>query len=178
MHVSSFIEQRENEKVQYILHRHPLTFIPSIVLFLLLSAVPVAVYFLIRNFAPNLLAEAGYRAISILFASVYYLGCILFFYTEFIVYYLDVWIVTNDRVIDVEQLSLFSRSISELDLYNIQDVTSDIKGFFPTIFHYGTVTVKTASTNPNILFRDIPNPDKVREDLIELADLDRIRDTK
>lgn len=173
MHIARFIKQKPYEHIEYILHRHPLTFLPQIFLFLLLCSVPLMVGYMIQSFAPGLLASQSTYALLVLFVSVYLLGVLLFLYTEFVLYYLDVWIVTNDRVVDIEQLGLFSRTISELDLYNIQDATSDVHGFFPTLFNYGVVTIKTASTNVNIIFRDIPHANKVREDLIRLADMDR-----
>ncbi len=128
---------------------------------------------MLQGVLPWVLASESGFALLVLLGSIYYLGAITFFFTEFIIYYLDVWIVTNDRIIDVEQLSLFSRTISELELHNIQDVTSDVHGFFPTFLNYGNITVKTSSINANIIFHDIHRPNKIREDLIRLADEDR-----
>ena len=81
--------------------------------------------------------------------------------------------MTNDRIVEMEQLGLFSRTISELELFRIQDVTSEVKGLFPSMFHYGNVLVKTASENSHIIFFNIRNPEKIREELIKLSHEDR-----
>ncbi|MBD3311709.1 MAG: PH domain-containing protein, partial [Candidatus Magasanikbacteria bacterium] len=173
MNVAFLIKQKEYEKVVFTLRRHPITFIPILSLFLLLMAVPVALYFLIISMYPNLVDGQVFYPLAVLLASVYYLSIYLFFYAMFVDYYLDLWIVTNDRIIDIEQNGLFSRTISELDLFRIQDVTTEVHGFFSTLFRYGDLHVKTASANINIVFRNIPNPNKIREALIEMADIDR-----
>ena len=173
MRVAHLIKQKPYEKIKYVLHRHPITFIPKIALFLVLSVIPLAVYGMIDNLFPTLFQKNAVYAIAVLTGSAYYLSILLFFYMQFIVFYLDMWVVTNDRIIDVEQLGLFSRTISELDLFRIQDVTTDVHGIFPTFFKYGTVTIKTASNNIHIVFHDVKKPNTLREELIQLSHEDR-----
>ena len=174
MHISALIKQKSYEHIEYVLRRHPITFLPILFLFLVLAAIPPVLYYMINFLFPLLFNGGGVvYPLAILLASTYYLSIFLFFYARFIDYYLDMWIVTNDRIMDVEQLNLFSRTISELDLFRIQDVTTDVHGFFATVFHYGDVSVKTASQNINIVFRQVPSPNKIREDLIHLSHEDR-----
>lgn len=173
MQVSFLIKQKPYEKIEYYLRRHSITFIPILATFIILMLVPVAMYFLINNLFPQLLTGQFSYPVLVLFASIFYLSIYLFFYGQFIDFYLDVWIVTNDRIVDIEQHGLFSRSISELDLYNIQDVTVEVTGFFATMFKYGNLNVKTASSNSQIIFRNIPNPNEVRQELVQLAENDR-----
>ncbi|MFA7314596.1 MAG: PH domain-containing protein [Candidatus Magasanikbacteria bacterium] len=173
MSVSSIIKQKDYEKIVFILHRHPLTFLPIIGLFIVLMIIPIVLYFLLNNLFPDVLANTEIYTSFMLFSSVYYLSTYLFFYGRFIDFYLDMWIVTNDRIVDIEQHSLFHREITELDLYRIQDVTASIQGVFATIFQYGDVTIKTASSTSSIIFRNVSNPNHIREQLINLADEDR-----
>jgi len=172
MQISHLIKQKSYEKIEYLLRRHPITFLPILFLFIVLILVPVALYFLIASIYPQMLNGPTSFPLLILFASIYYLSIYLFFYAQFIDFYLDLWIVTNDRIVDIEQFGLFSRTTSELDLYRIQDVSVNISGFFPTIFKYGNVTVKTASSNSDIVFRNVPNPNQVRQGLIQLSEED------
>jgi len=172
MLISHLIKQKSYEKIEYLLRRHPITFIPILFLFIILSLVPVALYFMTSSLYPQFLTGPASYPILVLFASLYYLSIYLFFYSQFIDFYLDLWIVTNDRIVDIEQHGLFSRTTSELDLYRIQDVTVNVSGFFPTIFKYGNLTIKTASSNSDIVFRNIPNPNQVRQGLIQLSEED------
>ncbi|OGH68818.1 MAG: hypothetical protein A3J66_02050 [Candidatus Magasanikbacteria bacterium RIFCSPHIGHO2_02_FULL_47_14] len=173
MHVSYLIKQKSYERVVHILRRHPVTFLPKVLFFILLILVPIAIFLLFKNLFPLFIEKEMIQVLGILLGSLYYFGILLFFYTEFVIFYLDMWVVTNDRIIDIEQFGLFSRTISELDLFRIQDVTTDVHGIFPTLLHYGTVTVKTASDNINIVFHDVPQPNKIREELIQLSHEDR-----
>ena len=169
MNVSYLIKQKSYEKVKFIARRHIFTFFIQILLFVILGAMPFGLYLMIRSLFPTLLSAQPIYALGVLLGSIYYLSVLLFFFTSFVDFYLDVWIVTNDRIIDIEQFGLFSRTISELELFRIQDITTNVHGIFPTIFKYGDVIVQTASTNVGVVFRSVKNPDKIRESLLELA---------
>ena len=173
MHLSQVIKQKPYEQIVHHLRRHPITFLPVIGLFLILLLVPAVLYFLVTSLFPVLLDGPILYPTAVLGSSLYYLSVYLFFYGQFIDYYLDLWIVTNDRIIDMEQHGLFRRTSTELDLFRIQDVTANITGVFGTLFDYGDVVIKTASSNLNIVFRNVPNPNQIREDLVHLADEDR-----
>lgn len=173
MLVSHLIKQKDYETIKYFLRQHPLMFAPTILLFIILAGVPFAFYFLINALFPGLLATQSIYTIGVLSASIYYLSIYLFFYSQFIEFYLDIWIVTTDRIIDIEQEGLFARTISELDLYRIQDVTTEVNGLFPTLFHYGNVMIKTASSNSHVTFRHVSHPNEIRQTLIQLSESDR-----
>jgi len=161
------------EKIVFSLRRHPFVFFLKILFFLILFIVPLVFYLLIINIFPYFLENTVVYALAILLGSIYYLSIWLFLYTSFIDYYLDVWTITNDRLINVKQQGIFSRTISELDLYKIQDVTSEIKGFFPTLLNYGNIYVQTAGERERFILEQIPNPHQIREKILKLAEEDR-----
>ncbi len=173
MHLSHFIKQKSYEHVEHVLRRHWITFLPVLFSFLVMLVVPVAVYFGIQYLFPALLEGPIITPILTLFGSAFILYSLLFFYIQFIDYYLDLWIVTNDRIIDSEQKGLFARTVTELELFQIQDVTTHVKGLFGTIFKYGDLVIATASNTNTIIFHDIPNPELVRQELVRLAEADR-----
>ncbi len=173
MPLSSLIHIKPYEKIIHALRRHPITFLPTILLFLALILVPLALYIMIINMFPDWLYGPISYPMLVLLASVYYLSICLFFYSYFVDFYLDMWIITNDRLIDIEQTGLFARTIAEVDLYQIQDVTSDVRGFFPSFFNYGTLSLQTAGTIPKFIFYNIPRPHKLREEILALASEDK-----
>jgi hypothetical protein len=93
-----------------------------------------------------------------------------FIFVVFIDYYLDVWIVTNDRIINIEQKGLFRREISELRLENVQDLTTDIGGIVKTFFDFGDLYVQTAGKRERFLFKSIPHPERVRDIVLVLSE--------
>ncbi len=74
-------------------------------------------------------------------------------------YYYDIWIITNWKVIDIEQKGLWHRDVSTLmNLDKIQDASMDISGFLGTIFNYGTLQIQTAAANREFIFENVAHP--------------------
>lgn len=174
MDLSSFIHKKSYENIVSVTRRHFVTFIPTVLLFIILFfAVPPAIYFLLFGMAPALLTGPVSMPILILAGSVYELSILLFFYAYFVEFYLDLTIVTNDRLVDVNQSSLFARTIAEVDLYQIQDATSEIKGIFPTIFNYGNINLQTAGPVGKFILESVSDPHHLRQKILDLASEDK-----
>lgn len=167
------IKQKSYEKIIHLLRRHPITFVPKVLFFVILLGVEYGLYFLLSSMFPQLFVNNITYAILLLGATAYTLSILLFLYTAFINYFLDMWFVTNDRIVDVLQAGLFDRTISETDLYRIQDVTSKSEGLFATMFNYGEVNIQTAASQERFTFYNVHNPHKIREELVQLAEEDR-----
>lgn len=173
MEYKKVIKQKKYEKIIHLLRRDTVTFIPRIVLLLFLLGAGYGLYYLLNILFPALFIKNITLGILILAGTIYALSVWLFFYTAFVNYFLDMWIVTNDRIIDIRQQGLFSRIIAELDLFRVQDVTSECHGVFATMFDYGNVFIQTAGEKERFVFYNIPRPHKIREAIISLADEDR-----
>ncbi|MFH1255480.1 MAG: PH domain-containing protein [bacterium] len=159
-----------NEKIIKIIRKDIFVLLAKLFLSAVLAALPAAVGAIMVSVYPNLLnGEISYPLIM-LAASGYALFIWLFGFFSFIDYYLDVWIITSDRIIDVRQEGFFSRTVSELKLYQIQDVTSELKGVLKFVFCYGDVFVQTAGEVQRFVFRQIPDPEKIRDIIIKLAE--------
>src|SRR3989344_806102 len=173
MSVKRLIKQKSYEKVIYVLRRHWLIFIKTMLPYPILIAFPVVIYWVItREFSNLLTGEFSYPMLTVV-ASVYYFCVLLFAFNAFLDYYLDEWIVTNDRIINIEQSGLFGRKISEMDIYKVQDATSTVNGIFQTMFNFGHVKIQSAGEKGNFDFEQIKNPNEIRRHIIELADEDR-----
>jgi len=109
----------------------------------------------------------------VMFISAWYLFAAVLFFTNFIDFFLDVWIVTNERLLDIQQKGLFHRIINEARLYRVQNVRIEIKGMLQSIFHFGNVVIETAGETGQLVFRNIPHPDVVARRVMELAQADR-----
>lgn len=173
MELELLINKKKDEKVIFYLRRHWLIFFGDILMVGILAVVPLGAYFLIDRMWNSLLIGALSRPTLILLTSAYYLVIWLFFITTFVDYYLDAWVVTDDRILNVEQHGLFSRTISELDLAKVQDVTSEVKGVIPSIFGYGQVFIQTAGEKERFIFEQIPKAHDVRKHLLEIVEADR-----
>lgn len=82
-------------------------------------------------------------------------------------HYLDIVVITNKNLIDVEQKGIFAREISILELSKIQDITTDVGGFIPTVLGFGDIHIQSAGTSKEFLIKNIANPDVVRNKIKE-----------
>lgn len=175
MHLDALPNRKENEQTVYVLRRHWIVPAKIVVTTLLAAAIPLAIYYLILTDFPDLLAHEIFTPLLALFACFFYLAVAMFGMQEIVDYYLDTWIVTTERVLDISQHGLFKRVSSELHLDDIVDVTSEVKGVVPTFLNYGDVIIQTAGEIVRFHFQQIPHPDEVRQMVLKLVDEDRNR---
>lgn len=96
-------------------------------------------------------------------------------FNTFTKYYLDVWIITTQRIIDVHQLGFFRRTVTSFLLSRVQDVTTSVDGFLPTLFHYGSLRVETAGdASENFSMDGIPHPEELRN--LVLREVESLRE--
>ncbi len=160
-----FSSQHPNEKILFVIHRHWFNMlIQYIPIFALLTIMTFSFFmypFVIDNFT-----IVGARAIFFFIQTFLLLLIWIYGFIIWFDYYLDIWIITSERIVNVEQKGLFSRQVSELKFQFIQDVSTDVKGFFPTILNYGDLTVQTAAEQSNFIFRSVGNPYKIKGDIM------------
>ena len=160
---------REGEKILLSLHRHWIVVASkmTVVAVLLLGALLALIVLQTISLNPMLAPLVFYGL------SVYLLLVFLIAFVLWMDYYLDVWIVTSERIIDVEQKGMFRREASEFPLSSIQDVTVEVPGFLATLMRYGTIRVQTAG-NQNFVAHNIPNVDVVKTIIMNEVQKSRI----
>lgn len=75
-----------------------------------------------------------------------------------IIYARNVIFVTNEKVAQVNYMSLFNRKVTQLGIGNIEDVTVHQAGILAHIFGYATLRIETAGELPNPEFTLVPKP--------------------
>lgn len=167
--------QQRDETCQIFLRRHWIVVVGILGYALGLILIPAVAIILVQFGGLTSLEILLNNQLVIVLLSIYLLMILLITMTQFTDYYLDMWIVTNERVINAEQNGLFSRTISELHLNQIQDVTSEMHGLVATFLTYGDVIIQTAGTKERFHFEQIDNPDKVKEHVLTLIADDKRR---
>ncbi len=113
-------------------------------------------------------------ALTIFFSSFWMLISLTAMFTIWTNYYLDLWIVTNKRIIDIEQKALFNREIKTLHMKTVQDVQVDVVGIFETFLKFGTLRVQTAGTGgTDAKIVGIPKPELERDIIMHEVNLYR-----
>ena len=136
---------------------------------LLAMIIPFA-WVLLGRLYPTAL-EYPYRTLAILLGVLYGYALMAFFFLEWLLYWLDVWIVTTERIVKVEQQHLFRRSIAEFRLSRVQDVRVDIHGVLATALKFGDLVVETASEGPAFTFTRIPHPEQIKDIILHHQEL-------
>ena len=163
-----FPGQLPEETTFRVLHRHWFN-IASHFIVLACLCLGVVIFSLV---APILLALANITLIPGLIPFLVTTSLLFLWVYAFLIwidYYFDVWIITNERVLNIEQKGLFMRSVSEVSLERVQDVTTKTEGFLPTILGYGDLFIQTAGEERQFHFRNIANPDKHKDEIVQLA---------
>lgn len=155
-HPSSMITLHENEQILLILHRHWFVFA------LQATAVVVAALFPFFLFPIVPIGAALFWFLAV----IYWLFILAFLLIAWIEYWLDMWVITSERIIDIEQRSLFSREVSEFLLSRVQDVTVEVPNLMATMLRYGNIVVQTAGEK-SFTIREIPHLEKAKEIILE-----------
>ncbi len=170
-HIDSFSRyhfrgQHDNEKILSVIHRHWFDIAVHYVFIAVIAVLLVGGTFFVdtieRMFGVTHLMPIVLFIDSIVVTFLWFYGFLIW-----IDYWLDVWIVTDQRVVNIEQKGLFSRHVSELHFHTVQDVTSKVQGIIPTILNYGDVEVQTAAEKTRFLFRHVPDPYAIKAMLVE-----------
>jgi len=157
----SFSEQDANEEIILVLRQHWFTNVSWILTALLMSLAPLTIRYIpiLDSFPPN------YRFIAVLF---YYLIVFAFSFEKFLAWYFNTYIITDERVVDIDFINLLNKEFSDAKISMIQDVTSKVSGFSQTLFNYGSILIQTASEVNEIIFEKVPNPEQVIKVLQQL----------
>ncbi|HEX8591161.1 MAG TPA: PH domain-containing protein [Candidatus Paceibacterota bacterium] len=78
-------------------------------------------------------------------------------------YFLNVWVITSHRIVDIHQLGFFRRRVSSFLLLHIQDVTTNVHGIFQTIVGFGDINVETAGNSDCFCMKGIRTPEEIRD---------------
>ncbi len=155
-----FPGQQSDEEIKVVVREHWFFFILRFALWLIFVAILFATDHYLPQFLPGL-AEKPYSNYFSIAKNIYLLFLMLGIYTLWIIYYLNIWIITDKRVVDVTQPSIFNQKVSVLILTKVEDITSSTNGILGTLLSYGDVSIQTAGEKENFVFKNVQHPKDV-----------------
>jgi len=154
------IKLDKNEKVLLEVRKHWFILFSEtfFLVFLLILPILVVIGVKIINVPQfiKLTGDSSFLYIAII--AIWLLFIWIIFFVIWTKYYLDILILTNKRIIDIEQKGLFSREVSTLSLGKIQDITTEIHGILATLLDFGDVYIQTAGESRNFIAKGVPRP--------------------
>lgn len=149
-----FEDQFDDEEVLYVFRKHPIVMRWGLVLWgigPILGMLPAAIN-------PSL--GFGYFFAGL---GIGTLISILIFLPFWIAWYYSVFIITNQRFIQITQRGLFHRSVVDLGLNKIQSTNYEIRGIQATLLGFGTIVIQTYMGD--MVIHEVHRPAKIIRNL-------------
>lgn len=157
--------QEEGEKIILLLRAHLITLVPTIALIFVLLLVPLFFTPILNLLGIDVFDSLGANEV-ILLTFGWYLFVFGFSFYKFIFWYFNVYMLTNERVVDFDFKGILHKETAYAPLGQIQDVSPKMIGFFGTVFHFGNVFIQTAGEKPEFEFHHVARPDDVAKAIL------------
>ena len=155
------LQLHPQEQVLLVMRRHWFVLFGPAVTFGILLILPSLVLSVGSTYLPLLRAPGVVPYVNF-FLAIYLMAVLTYMLLVWLDYYLDAWIITDQRVVDIEQRRLFDRRISEIAMERIQNVTIEIPGFIATMLNFGNIKIETAGEQ-GFTISEVPHCDQARE---------------
>lgn len=151
-----FDGQRSDEDVIFVVKRHP--WVLASAGFISVGLIAVVVLLVLFFGLSHITA----------FVIIGLVAFFLFFgFYQWFVYNNHLYILTNQRVIIIEQKGLFGRKITEAELEKIQNMTVEVRGAVGTLLNFGDITLRTAGIDPVMVMINVDNPYEIQQKIIK-----------
>ena len=153
--VKYFEDQFDDEEVLYVFHKHPIVMRKGLVFGMLgplVGIIPAAIK-----------PELGFGFFFGGLAAGCLLG-LLIFAPSWINWHFSLFIVTDQRFIQITQKGLFHRSVADLGLNQIQSINYDISGLQETLLGFGTIKMQTYVGD--LVIHDVHHPARIQKKLV------------
>lgn len=173
-----FPGQFMDEEVLYLRHRHVVTLVKDLgirgVMLLALIALPI-IFKVLGNtkFSVGQTNPANLNFLNQVVGSIWFwLGFIVLFlilcgsfYAAVYNWQHDLYIITDQRVVDYNRFFPWRTSQTEAELDRIQDSQIRVNGFFANFFNYGSFNIETAGDVSPFSWNGIPSVDQAQRAL-------------
>lgn len=158
-----FDDQFDDEEVLYVFRKHPVVMRTGLIVGSL-GLLVGPVYTLVLTYTqvdnpPSMTFFYLSFVVSLIIST-------LLFFPSWMSWYFSVFIVTDQRFIQITQKGFFHRSVVDMGLGQIQMVNYEVKGLQETLLGYGTIMMQTFVGD--LLIHYIHHPAKTQKRLLEI----------
>ena len=160
--LKKFDDLLDGEKILYIKRRHRFVYITrimkTILLFIVVGAIAGIPFFYSHQLIAIMGKDAFYGGSTLLILAVIVMFT-LRLWSLYIDWEYDNLIVTNQRVIQIDQHFLFGRDTQAIHLKDIVNMTCSHSGVIASVFGYGSIVVQTSSAiEDDCMIHFMPDP--------------------
>lgn len=160
-----FETQDDEEQVILFLRQHPIVNFKWVIVAIFMLVLPSIFGF----FPPYASLPANYQFVIVIGWYMFVYGYVL---AKTMGWFFNIYIITDERIVDVDFQNIFFRKVSTAKIDEIQDVNIQSSGAFETFFGYGSVFIQTAAEVSQFEFLYVPNPDKVGKIINQMIDME------
>jgi membrane protein YdbS with pleckstrin-like domain len=158
MRLEKLIQLQPNEEILEIVREDLVPHAPKILIFILWLLAP---FFLLYPLLQ--LGWIGFVVFSLFLVSAGWFG-----WRTFHRWSHTMFVITDQRIVDLDQRGFFQRVVTEIPLERIDQVTYEIRGVLPTVLRLGAIIVTTAGQAADLEFRRVRQPARVSALINEL----------
>ena len=147
------------EKVLAVIKRHWIVYIILLIYFILWITISIALFVVLSG-----------SLISNLVNTIFWLFFSVFLYIEWLNHELDMFVITNNRVIWIEQISFLNRAVSECNLWQVQEVNSKTTWLLANILNYWVLSIQTAWNITTLRMDFCPDSMQAARKLLNVVD--------
>ena len=167
------VHMEEDEQILLVVRKHWFILLRDSIAPLLLFIVPVSLYFVAEPivFANPIFAHLQHKnEVVFFFISLWALLTWMMLFFIWTDYYLDMWTITDRRIIAIDQQGFFKRNIASFRYERLQDINIEINGFIATMLDFGDIHAQTAGHDVDFRIAGVSNPRRVKALILEAVD--------
>ena len=153
------IQLQVNEEVRSVIKRHPVRLWGRLIATAVIMILALILWF---NFGRG---DGFLSTVWTIVAVVAVVGGLIAGYVFWYRYNHDIWLITNQRLVDSVKSTPFSSQLNTADLRNIQDMGIRQRGIAQSMFQYGDVRCETAAAGRTFVFRGVADPQAVLHEI-------------
>lgn len=169
-----FADQEEDEEIELFLRAHWITNLAWLVLALALLFIPGVLTAVLGAAGLNLVNTLP-TSLSFSLNILWLMLVVAYVVEKFLQWYFNIYIVTNQHLVDINFHNLLSRDKVEIRLEDIQSSKPSVKGVLRSLFNFGDIIIETAAEKQRVEFHDVPRPDLVAERIQDLQHLQEVK---
>jgi len=150
-----FDDQFDDEEVLFVFRKHPVVMRKGLVL----ASVMVLLGTLPSLIKPEISYFFGGLAIGFGLAFIIYLP-------SWIAWYYSVFIVTDQRLIQITRKGLFHKTVVDMNLNQIQSMNYQISGLQETLLKFGTIMIQTYMGD--LVIHEVHHPEQVQKTIARI----------
>jgi len=158
-----FEDQFDDEEVLFVFHKHPIVMRRGLVIGILAWLLGPIVTLILTYARPNNPPSLAFFGLSLVVSII--IGLILFT-PSWIGWHFSVFIVTDQRFIQITQKGLFHRAVADLSLRQIQSVNYEVAGLQETLLGFGTIKMQTYVGDLTI--HEVHHPARIQKQLLNI----------